>query len=77
MSAQPTGSIVEPAERIRELMLANLFAVFSERDADRRWDVITRSYTEDVIWTDPEKTVKGRDAFANVVHADRSPLILE
>ena len=64
MSAQTAQSIVESAERIRELMLSNLFEVFSERDPDRRWDVITRNYTEDVIWTDPEATARGRDAFA-------------
>jgi hypothetical protein len=37
--------------RIRELMLANLFAVFNERDPKRRLKVITRNYTEDVIWS--------------------------
>ena len=64
MSTQATELPVESAERIRELMLANLFAVFSERDPDRRLEVITRNYTEDVIWTDPLWTVQGRDAFA-------------
>jgi hypothetical protein len=63
MFAQPNELIAESAERIRELMLANLFAVFSEPDVARRWDVISRNYTEDVIWTDPEGTTKGRDAF--------------
>ena len=64
MSTQATELPVESAERIRELMLANLFAVFSERDPERRLEVITRNYTEDVIWTDPLWTVQGRDAFA-------------
>jgi hypothetical protein len=36
----------EPA-RIRELMPANLFAVFNERDPQRRLDVIARNYTGD------------------------------
>ena len=70
MSAQTAQSIVESAERIRELMLSNLFEVFSERDPDRRWDVITRNYTEDVIWTDPEATARGRDAFAERARAE-------
>jgi len=37
---------------IRELMLANLFAVFSERDPERRLEVIARNYTEDVVSSD-------------------------
>ncbi len=51
----------EPA-RIRELMLANLFAVFSERDPGRRLEVIARNYTEDVIWTDSDGTTQGHEA---------------
>jgi hypothetical protein len=50
------------AARIRELMLANLFAVFSERDPERRLEVIARNYTEDVIWTDPDGTTNGHQA---------------
>jgi hypothetical protein len=60
--AMSTQLIREPAERIRELMLVNLFAVFNERDPERRWEAITRNYTEDVIWTDPEGTTHGREA---------------
>ena len=48
--------------RIRELMLMNLFAVFNERDPERRLKAIAANYTEDVIWTDPERTLHGRDA---------------
>lgn len=48
--------------RIRELMLLNLFVVFSERDPDRRLKAITPNYTEDVIWSDPETTVHGHEA---------------
>jgi SnoaL-like domain len=50
----------DPA-RIRELLLANLFAVFSERDRERRLQVIARNYTEDVIWTDPDGTTQGHE----------------
>ena len=50
---QESAAIVDPA-RIRELMLANLFAVFNERDPKRRLKAITRNYTEDVIWSDPD-----------------------
>jgi hypothetical protein len=48
--------------RIRELMLMNLFAVFNERDPERRLEVIAANYAEDVIWTDPETTFHGREA---------------
>jgi hypothetical protein len=51
----------DPA-RIRELMLANLFAVFNERDPERRLEAIARNYTEDVIWSDPDGTTQGQDA---------------
>jgi SnoaL-like protein len=56
------ASATTDPERIRELMLANLFAVFSERDPKRRLQVIARNYTEDVIWTDPDGTVQGHEA---------------
>jgi hypothetical protein len=45
------SATTEPA-RIRELLLENLFAVFSERDPERRLEVIARNYTEDVVWSD-------------------------
>jgi len=51
----------DPA-RIRELMLANLFAVFGERDPQRRLKAIARNYTEDVVWTDPDGTTQGHEA---------------
>jgi 1-acyl-sn-glycerol-3-phosphate acyltransferase len=50
------------AARMRELMLVNLFAVFNERDAERRLKAIAASYTEDVIWSDPEGTTHGHEA---------------
>jgi SnoaL-like domain len=51
----------DPA-RIRELMLANLFEVFSEPDPKRRLEVIERNYTEDVTWTDHNGTTQGHEA---------------
>jgi ketosteroid isomerase-like protein len=54
-------AMTDPA-RIRELMLINLFAVFNERDAERRSKAIADNYTEDVIWTDPEGTTRGHEA---------------
>lgn len=50
------------ASRIRELILANLFAVFSECDPKTRSKVIAANYTGDVIWTDPDGTTQGHQA---------------
>ena len=47
--------------RIRELLLDNLFAVFNVRDPERRKEAIARNYTEDVIWSDPDRTTHGRE----------------
>jgi hypothetical protein len=47
--------------RIRELMLVNLFAVFSERDPERRMKAIVANYTDDVIWSSPEATTSGHE----------------
>ena len=47
--------------RIRELLLLNLFAVFSERDPKRRLKAIVANYTEDVIWSDPDVTTRGHE----------------
>ena len=43
-------------------MLGNLFAVFNERDSGRRSTAIAANYTDDVIWTDPDGTTRGRQA---------------
>ena len=46
----------------KELLHSNLHEVFSERDPQRRWAAIERTYTEDVRFTDPEGTFVGRKA---------------
>jgi len=43
-------------------MLENLFAAFGERDPTRRLEAITRNYTEDVSWSDPDGTTQGHEA---------------
>jgi len=53
--------VTDPA-RIRELLLANLFAVFNVRDPERRLEAIARNYTEDVLWSDPDGTTRGHEA---------------
>ncbi|HET7046804.1 MAG TPA: nuclear transport factor 2 family protein [Solirubrobacteraceae bacterium] len=63
MAATPTQQrVTTDAARIRELMLLNLFAVFNERDPERRLKAIVANYTEDVVWTDPERTFRGHEA---------------
>jgi hypothetical protein len=47
---------------IPDLMQANLLGVFNERDPARRREVIAATYAEDVVFTDPEGAVQGRDA---------------
>ena len=47
--------------RIRELLLDNLFAVFNVRDPKRRMEAITRNYTENITWTDPDATTHGHE----------------
>jgi hypothetical protein len=58
----PVASATPDPARIRELMLGNLFAVFNERDPERRATAIAVNYTDDVIWTDPDETSQGRQA---------------
>jgi SnoaL-like domain len=60
----PDTSPLADAARIRDLMLANLFAVFGERDPERRSKAIAANYTDDVIWTDPDRTTQGREALS-------------
>ena len=63
------------SDRIRELMLDNLFAVFNVRDPQRRMEAIERNYTQDVTWTDPDGTTDGRQAMNDRAQEllDRSP----
>jgi hypothetical protein len=49
-------------ETVSNLMDANLFGVFNERDAQRRALAIERTYAPDVRWTDDEGTSVGREA---------------
>ena len=51
----------------RELLHSNLHEVFSERDPERRWAAIERTYTEDVRFIDPEGTFVGRQALNDQV----------
>jgi SnoaL-like domain len=61
-TARTQPGVMTDETRIRELLLLNLFAVFSERDPDRRMKAIAANYTQDVIWSDPDATTKGHEA---------------
>ena len=50
------------SEPLQSLMLANLLDVFNERDADRRLQAIKRTYTDDVLFSDPDEVVTGHEA---------------
>lgn len=47
---------------IDELMHANLFEVFGERDPERRAEAIRRTYTADVAYSEPKDAVSGHEA---------------
>lgn len=48
-----------------ELLHSNLHEVFGERDPDRRWAAIGRTYTEDVKFTDPDGGFVGWQAVSD------------
>lgn len=52
---------------IAELMHANLFEVFGERDPQRRRAAIERTYHPDVVFVDPDEIVTGHDALDDKV----------
>ena len=49
----------------RELLHSNLHEVFSERNHERRWAAIGRTYTEDVTFTDPDGDFVGWQALSD------------
>jgi hypothetical protein len=48
-----------------ELLHGNLHEVFSERDRERRWAAIERTYTEDVTFIDPDGEFVGWQALSD------------
>ena len=49
----------------KELLHSNLHEVFSERDPERRWAAIERTYTEDVRFVEPEGEFVGWQALSD------------
>jgi hypothetical protein len=54
--------MTEQIEQIESLMKANLHEVFGQRDPALRRAAIERTYTEDVVFLDPDEVVEGWDA---------------
>ena len=50
---------------VTPLLHSNLYEVFGERDPDRRWAAIKRTYTDDVVFTDPEGDFVGWQALSD------------
>ena len=48
-----------------ELLHSNLHEVFSERNPERRWAAIGRTYTEDVTFIDPDGEFVGWQALSD------------
>jgi SnoaL-like domain len=49
----------------KELLHSNLHEVFSERNPERRWAAIGRTYTEDVTFIDPDGEFVGWQALTD------------
>ena len=49
----------------KELLHSNLHEVFSERDRERRWAAIERTYTQDVTFIDPDGEFIGWQALSD------------
>ncbi|GAA1939586.1 nuclear transport factor 2 family protein [Agromyces allii] len=54
---------------VSELLAANLHDVFGNRDAVTRREAIERVYSDDVVFTDPDGTVRGRSAVEDKVES--------
>lgn len=66
MSGGSVGNVGSGASELLERML---FEVFNEADPQRRASVIAEVFSEDVVFTDPERVVRGRDELAEAVTA--------
>lgn len=59
------------SDTLAELMHGNLLEVFAQRDPELRREAAARIYTEDVVFSDDEGSVQGRDA----VHAKAGAIL--
>jgi hypothetical protein len=61
----PTVERINPVPEATELLHSNLHEVFSERNPERRWAAIGRTYTEDVTFIDREGEFSGWQAVSD------------
>jgi len=47
---------------VADLMRRNLLDVFNERDPERRNAAIALTYDQDVVWHEPDRVIRGREA---------------
>ena len=59
MSFTVSTSPSEDAQTIRNLLQANLLAVFNERDATARLAAIKTTYTDDIVWYEDDRVNVG------------------
>jgi hypothetical protein len=59
--------MTHPVPTAAELLERMIQGVFNEADPDRRAAVIAEVFTEDVVFTDAERTVTGRAALGDTV----------
>ncbi|MBF9069435.1 nuclear transport factor 2 family protein [Streptacidiphilus fuscans] len=57
---------------VADLMRSNLLDVFNEPDPARRNAAIARTYADDVVWHEPDRVVRGREALAERATALRA-----
>ncbi|MBP0450521.1 MULTISPECIES: nuclear transport factor 2 family protein [unclassified Kitasatospora] len=50
---------------VADLMRRNLLDVFNEPDPDRRATAIAETYAEGVVWHEPDRVIRGREALAH------------
>ncbi|MFF4507530.1 nuclear transport factor 2 family protein [Streptomyces sp. NPDC001401] len=50
---------------VADLMRRNLLDVFNEPDPDRRAKAIAETYAENVVWHEPDRVIRGREALAH------------
>jgi hypothetical protein len=49
---------------VADLMRRSLLDVFNEPDPERRSAAIAQTYAEEVVWHEPDRVVRGREALA-------------
>ncbi|RAG85938.1 nuclear transport factor 2 family protein [Streptacidiphilus pinicola] len=59
---------------VTDLMRRNLLDVFNEPDPERRSRAVAETYAEDVVWHEPDRVVRGREALARRAEELRAQL---